>query len=190
MIIEALEVLKTIECDLENVSNVCANKLSNFNYSFGSSKIVIYCGGFVIKKVFGELHSDENNIYRRAREKKLNKFFAITLKYSDDIYIQRKIDIALNDFVKKEKDEGRIIKYGALREDYRKMGLQEMLNRSDCCVLYYLFKQYSLEEILELQNFIAENDLNDLQFYNAGFYNGNIVFFDYSGVNGIFEEEI
>ena len=102
---------------LENVSNICSKKLNNFNYSYGSSKIVVDCGSFVIKKVFGKLHSDENNIYRKAKEKKLNKFFATTLKYSDDIYIQRKIDIALNDFVKKEKDEGRIIKYGALRED-------------------------------------------------------------------------
>lgn len=181
MIIEALEKLKTIECNPENVSNICKDKLSDYNYSYGSTKIVIYCNNFVIKKIFEKAPKDEVEVYIASREKKLNRFFATTLKYSEDIYIQQKVDIALNDFVVKEKEQGRTIKYGEMREKYRDMGLQDLLLRSDCCVIYYLLRDYGIEEVLELQKFIVEQDLTDLQLYNAGFYNGKIVFFDYGG---------
>lgn len=185
MITDLLDILKDINCNSENVSNICAEKLSDYNYSFGSSKIVIYNGEIVLKKIFGKAPKNEVEVYRAAREAKLNEFFATSmLASSDGIYVQEAIDIPLNDYIVQKAKEGKKIKYGEMREKYRKMGLQEMLYRSDCCVLYYLLLDNSLETILELQKFIVEQDLTDLQFYNAGFNRyGHLVFFDYSGTD-------
>lgn len=192
MITELLGILKNIECNSENVSNICAEKLSDYDYSFGSSKIVIHYGEFVVKKIFGNAPKNEVEIYKAAREAKLNEFFATSMLASEGgIYIQEAVDIALNDYVAREAKNGNKIKYGEMREQYREMGLQEMLYRSDCCVLYYLLLHNNLESILELQKFIVEQDLIDLQFYNAGFNRyGHLVFFDYSGIDmELIEEE-
>lgn len=177
MTTKLLGILKSIECDSENVANVCRDKLADYNYSYGANKIVIYEGNIVLKKVFCKTEKDECEIYRKAIAAGVEKFFCPSSLKLDDIYIQEAVDITLSEYIRKLSNK---IKYGALREDYKQMGLWEMLFRSDCAVLFYLFKTYSLEEILELQKFCVENDLNDLQLYNAGFKDGFLKFFDYS----------
>ena len=177
------EILNSIDCNAENVSNVCFNKLDGYNYSYGASKIVVYSGDWVIKKVFGKTYLNECEIYQKAIKDGVADFFAASLKKTDNIYKQERVDVPLNHYVHEMGLIGEKIPYGILREDYRKIGLGEMLNRSDCTVLYYLFQQNSLEDILKLQKFIVENDLTDLNFYNAGFRKGRLVFFDYSGID-------
>lgn len=178
MTTELLGILHSIECNSKNVVDVCADKLTDYDYSYGANKIVIYEGNVVLKKVFCETIKDECDIYKKAIAAGVEKFFSpATLKFND-IYIQEATDITLDKYINQLPNK---IKYGALREDYKQMGLWEMLCRSDCAVLFYLFKTYSLEDILKLQEFCVANDLNDLQLYNAGFKDGVLKFFDYSG---------
>ena len=177
MTTELLGILHSIECDSENVANVCADKLADYDYSYGANKIVIHEGNIVLKKVFNKTVKNECQIYHKATEWNVEKFFAASMLEINGVYVQEAVDITLDKYINQLPNK---IKYGALREDYKQMGLWEMLCRSDCVVLFYLFKTYSLEDILKLQEFCVANDLNDLQLYNAGFKDGVLKFFDYS----------
>ena len=183
MISELIDKLNTIKCDYLNVANVCADRLSDYSYSYGSSKIVVNYGRIVIKKIFGNVPLSEPEVYKKARQVGVKNFFVNSMELGDGIYVQQKVDIPLNEFViNQAKETGHKIPYGSLREGYRQCGLQELLYRSDCVVLYYLFLKYTMEEILKFQDFVVENDIADLNFYNAGFYKDRVVFFDYSGI--------
>lgn len=173
-----LSILKNVNCDRENVSNYCEKYLSDYDYSFGGDKIVVHEGKVVFKAIFGNPPRDEVAISKAAVEEGLGKFFALATMRTDNVYVQEAIDIPLNKYI---TTLSRKISYGSLREDYAQLGLQEMLYRSDCVVLYYLFLNYPLWEILRLQDFIVKYDLSDLNFYNAGLVDGKVKFFDFSG---------
>lgn len=178
MITKLLGILKGANCNRENVSNYCERYLSDYDYSYGGDKIVVRKGKVVFKAIFGNPPQDEVAISKAAVEAGLGKFFALATMQTDNVYVQESIDISLNEYIVNLQ---RKVPYGSLREDYVRLGLQEMLYRSDCVVLYYLFLSYPLEEILKLQDFIVEHNLSDLNFYNAGLIDGKVKFFDFSG---------
>lgn len=183
MTTKLLGILRSIECDEVNVANVCEEYLSDYNYSYGSSKIVVFEDNWVYKKIFGNAPQDECEIYKKAIAAGLGDFFAASMMKFEDIYIQETIEMPLDRYIREAAKVRGKFPYGEMRESYRKMGLEQLLYRSDCVVIYYLLAQHGIEEILKFQDFVVENDMTDLNFYNAGFRNGRIVFFDYSGID-------
>ena len=177
-----INFLQNLDCTRPDLEDYLSTALSKYNYKIGTSKIVVDNGNFMIKKVFGKPTISEVEISLAANSENLNDFFALAMLPSGDgtIYIQEKIDITLPDYIRSIEK----ILYGSFREIYREMGLQELLYRSDCVVLYYLFRRHNLEEILKFQEFVVKHNLTDLMFYNAGFDSeGNLKFFDYSGID-------
>lgn len=161
-----------------NIEEEAPKYFKNECYSLGCSKVVFYRNKYVIKKIFKEELMDEANFYNQIKDSKFKYLFCPTKKIRNDITLQRRVDKTLREYIREEENK---IPYGAMREFYKDRGLTDLLLRTDCVVLYYLYRQMGLEGLLEFQDFVVENGLNDLYNYNTGFIDGKIKFFDFGG---------
>lgn len=173
-----LKLLDNFECNIDNVEEKANNIFNDYSYSMGCSKIVIYRKNYVVKKIFSEELIDEADFYNRIKNSEFRNLFCSTKRISNSIIIQRKVDETLREYIQKEENK---IPYGCMRDFYKEKGLTDLLLRTDCVVLYYLYRQIGLEKLLKFQEFVIENNLTDLYNYNVGFIDNKIKIFDFGG---------
>lgn len=178
------EKLRQANINYDNVEKVCKEIFAgtSYKYSVGSTKVVIFDEEFttVYKYSYGKVARSESSIYAEACANGVGVFFCPISPLSKDVEIQNPVSETLRDFVIRSEEK---IQYGKFRRFFYELGFEPFLTRSDCVVLYWLLKNHSIDEVLKLQDFIMENDLTDLMYYNAGFYNGRVVFFDFAGTD-------
>ena len=173
-----LKLLESFECDIDNAEEKANSIFDNYSFSFGCSKVVIHKKNYVIKKIFDKELIDEADFYNKIKKSEFRNLFCPTKKISKDIFIQKKVDETLREHIQKEENK---IPYGCMRDFYKEKGLTDLLLRTDCAVLYYLYRQIGLEKLLKFQEFVIENNLTDLYNYNVGFIGNKIKFFDFGG---------
>lgn len=168
-------------------------------YECGASRIALILDDCVLKKPytgFCEWTEDNDNpiaiseapenqgscetealIYKLAEERGLEKFFAKSEYLGDEIFKQERAE---------ELVVHKISSYSIpkdFEERCAKLGLAELCNRCSTTTLEAFIEEYPIEELLKLQDFIVEYDIDDLHGHNAGWCNGKLKFIDYSGTN-------
>lgn len=137
----------------------------------------------------------EYEVYKKAVEYGLEKFFAkIEPTEVAGVYIQEKCDVTLSDLYDLEEFDDEysgLIKGHDLykNSDYEELkalgennGLSELFFRTrNSQTSTYLFDNYSLEDLLKLQSFLVEFDINDIHGSNAGLFGDKIKIFDFCG---------
>lgn len=139
-------------------------------------------------------------VYRAAVAAGLGHFFAEMIKINSDVYMQEKYDISVSRLENETDDFGLYISQ-TLIERFRdknskhylyfnnisryaeELGLEdfyECLKENDDSFLMFC-SRYSRMELLRLQAFLNEYDINDLHSSNIGMFGNDIKFIDYCG---------
>lgn len=146
----------------------------------------------------------EYEVYLKAKKKGLDKFFVPIEKINNKVYAQEYCSNILSDLTCTDEisiskrlyqnrdyyecypdnDEGRFTR--PIVKDLKKLKLEGLLKYFIGYKTIYAFLQdYTIDEMTKLLSFLEENNINDLNTSNVGYYEENgdwkIKIFDYSG---------
>lgn len=190
--------------------------LDGFEWYSGITKVVIILDGFVMKKGFHGtvIDSDENGflepedfiynawdtnygtleyqVYNKAVERGVGKFFAAMEALGDEVYAQEKCEEILDDILTSEDREARGFPYFSMEEideiisDLAAHDIWDVEEYMTSTVIPFFYFEYSYEDFAALVEFLQNYDITDIHAGNVGYFydeEGRYVLklFDYSG---------
>ena len=180
-----------------------------YEFLTGASKICIPAGDYVFKTSFSGYAYDYNyetsdfydeplfedwkvdyceaeyKIYELAKAAGLGRFFAATYKINSRVYVQERCPQIFEDYcgspyVLSKRDNTDTDTFLEILDD---LGLSFLRQELHFRTMRYLVMEYSINDLLALQDFIITYDINDLHDGNCGFFGDKIKFFDFCGYN-------
>lgn len=126
----------------------------------------------------------EYEIYEAAKAKGLDYFFAEILPMGGTVYAQECYTMTVDDFIFSEEGKDYFADFKRNRPSENEIsveGLDSLADKFDAQTFALFYWTFSTEELIKLQDFLDEYDINDLHAGNIGFFNGDLKIFDYCG---------
>lgn len=181
----------------EEVANCDDFYDAGLDYNCGAYKIAVIFDDYVLKKAYtGTAHMTDDGsmryeddepedscetevlLYRIAEKRGLERFFAKSEDIGNGIVKQERAE----EFVK-DREDINSNQRSEVMAFVKQYGLCSLYAASNSEVFYWLMQEYSGKELLKLQDFVDEFDIDDLHSYNVGWCNGKLKLIDYSGTN-------
>lgn len=135
-------------------------------------------------------------VYKAAVAAHVDQFFAETIELGSGVYMQQKYDMPFCDKSYKElyddlsselrnlfafEEEYTPITFYKVKDVAKEVGLTKLAKRLDTTTFIALYANYSIRELLELQDFLETYCINDLHSGNIGYFYDELKFVDYCG---------
>lgn len=186
-----------------NELNCFCRGWSEITWDNGATKVVLIGNGYVLKKSIDLIAIDDDNmieskvdfcaleyqIYQLAREAGVEQFFAEQIRVGENVYMQEEYDETFSEWQKNSVLDNILLQYiedgNGMRwaEMHAKAyGLELLLDKLESSRAFAFFvSMYDLEDLLKLQRFLEEFDINDLHGGNIAWYGDRLRFIDYGG---------
>lgn len=186
----------------------------DYDWNTGASKVCILTGRYAFKTsfsgyaydynidesdwyedpVFEEWDKDycatEYSVYELACAAGLGNFFCETVKLNDKVYVQEECDLIFDNCIEEDYLELDRTPFNDFTSTLDRLGLYSLRVKLGFRVMRFFVYQHSIDELIKLQQFLIDYDINDLHEHNLGWFGDKLKFFDFCGYNSSTSEKI